>query len=232
MDKKNKKNGAATGGSTEDKDRTRKSDPPSSKPKPVHIAINNGDKATKVRAASSTGPGDKDTRHSSGNDDKASSAHARDETTNGTTKNGPQKKRRKVTHGTALYFQPPLPFSPLRHQQKPPPPKKKKKKKKSYGVNPKFGPASVTAHTSWTTCTAFSFRALMYFVFSRSYSLRILPQICKSLIGSAVSNHPPPFSAFPQARAMGGWAAICCAAQRWAQNVARLSISLFVSQAE
>lgn len=86
-----------------------------------------------------------------------------------------------------------FPFPPFDTNRNPPPPKKKKKKKKSYGVNPKFGPASVTAHTSWTTCTAFSFRALMYFVFSRSYSLRILPQICKSLIGSAVSNHPPPF---------------------------------------
>lgn len=117
MDKKNKKNGA-TAGSTQDKDRNRTSDSPSTKSKPVNIAIsaltNNGDKATKIRAVSSTGaaaPGlDKDARNSSSGDDKTNKPHAH-EGVNGSTKNGPQKKRRKVTHGTALHTRPP-PLSP------------------------------------------------------------------------------------------------------------------------
>lgn len=121
MDKKNKKNGATTG-STQDKDRSRTSDSPSTKSKPVNIAIsaltNNGDKATKVRAVSSTGTGapgvDKDARNSSSSgDDKTKKAHAHDEGANGSTKNGPQKKRRKVTHGTALH---PLPRNTEKHE--------------------------------------------------------------------------------------------------------------------
>lgn len=121
MDKK-KKNGATTG-SNEGKERKNSSNSPSSKSKPVSIAIssvaNNGDKPTKVRAASSTAAvpdGDKDARNSSSNDDEKTQVHARDEATNGNGKSGPQKKRRKVTHGTALHFHThphthPLPFA-------------------------------------------------------------------------------------------------------------------------
>lgn len=115
MDKKNKKNGVTTA-STEDKDRKRPVDSPASKPKPVNIAISNpitnGDKATKARAVNSAGVGgDKDARRSSSNDEKA-----HDEPANKTSKIGPQKKRRKVTHGTALHF--PIYPTMYAHEQK------------------------------------------------------------------------------------------------------------------
>lgn len=117
MDRK-KKNGANVSDDQETKsDRD-------SRPVPAHTVSGDGDRARASTSASS----DKDSS-------KAHS-HAPDDA----NKQGPQKKRRKVTHGTALHFLLPEPH-PL-----------------SPGL-----PHLPHANS----------------VFPRSYSLRILPSICK-----------------------------------------------------
>lgn len=99
MDKEKKKNGGT--GSSEDKDHTPQSESASpSKPKPAHIASGSGDNSDKSKAGTNSG---------SDKDNTPSKTHAH--TPDDATKQGPQKKRRKVTHGMAL-ISPSPPFPP------------------------------------------------------------------------------------------------------------------------
>ncbi|KAF3765500.1 hypothetical protein M406DRAFT_329406 [Cryphonectria parasitica EP155] len=89
MDKK-KKNGAAGSSSTEGKDKDRPSEGDASTPRPVKATplrpSNNGE-----RSKASATPG-------SDRDSSSTTTKAQTHTPDDTTRQGPQKKRRKVTH--------------------------------------------------------------------------------------------------------------------------------------
>lgn len=94
MDKKAKKNGGS--GTSEDKDRADQRGSASasvspSKSKPAHIAPGSAHNGDKSKAGTN-----------SGSDKDSTPVKSHPHTPDDAGKQGPQKKRRKVTHGTAL----------------------------------------------------------------------------------------------------------------------------------
>lgn len=104
MDKK-KKNGVPARTAAEDKDSAAIKSAAPSKPlsKQAHTKLAPGSASTKATGNTKSGAADRDkkttTTTTTPTGSKSNTAHAPDDTG---SKQGPQKKRRKVTHGTAL----------------------------------------------------------------------------------------------------------------------------------
>lgn len=169
MDKKAKKNGGGSGisddkdGADQQASESASASVSPSKSKPAHIAPGSAHNGDKSKAGTNSGS-DKDSTP------VKSHLHVQDDA----GKQGPQKKRRKVTHGTAALTHPPtcLPFlraPSLNHLN-------------VLGLTLPCPPACLlTPYLPMTGPRGAQFcRLALILCPSRSYSLRILPSICKS----------------------------------------------------